>query len=225
MSRPTPFDLLFGDDAATLAALTAAASAAGRDPRDRAEFAMVPEVQRVLGALESPELIAREPEAATEYLELLHALYRFDAAGRRLIAPTRAQLDPWVHRLPPATPPRIPGDACYLQLPETRWWAQRAPEAPHEPMDGVFLLAAPRGDEITLLAVLGLRAERGGFTQMSVHARPGDFAAARGVQRDPPFAPLMDGGATAGFRSVATTAELLILAQLALLAGASTGTA
>ena len=219
MSRPTPFDLLFGGRPDLLAGLTAAATAAGRDPRDRAAFAAVPEVQRFLGELASPELVAQHPEATEEYLQLLHALYRFDAAGRRVVAPTRAQLDPWTRRLAPTTVPQVPGGACYIQLPDQRWWAQRAPDQPHEPMDGLFLITAPRGDEVTVLAVLGLRAGRDGLTQICVHAQPGDFVAARAMRREPPFAPLMDGGDAAGFRSVGTAAELLTLAHLALLAG------
>ena len=218
MKRPTPFDMLFGGDTSPLGALTAAAAAAGRDPDDRGEFAMVPEVQRLLTELESPELVAQQPEAVQEYLELLHAMYRFDAAGRRVVSPTRAQLEPWLRRLPPADPPKVPGGACYVQLPVTWWWGQRDPEAPHEPLDGVFVVTAPRGDEVTLLAVLGLREERGGFTQVTVRARPGDFAAARSVQRSPPFAPLMDGGTSGGVLSVANPAELLTMVQLALLA-------
>ena len=66
--------------------------------------------------------------------------------------------------------------------------------------------------------MLGLRAERGGFTQVTVHAQPADFAAARTLQRDPPFAPLMAGGTSGDLLSVATSAELLTLVQLALLA-------
>ena len=218
MKRPTPFDMLFGDQAAALQALTKAAAAARRDPRDRTEFAMVPEVQRLLAELQSPEVVAQQPEAVQEYLELLHAMYRFDVAGQRVLAPTRAQLQPWLRRMLPPDAPPVPGSACYVQFPANWWWGQRAPDAPHEPLDGVFVVAAPRGDEVTLLAVLGLRAERGGFTQVTVHARPADFATARTLQRDPPFAPLMTGGASGDVLSVATSAELLTLVQLALLA-------
>jgi len=107
MKRPTPFDMLFGDDAGALGTLTAAAAAAGRDAGDRGEFAMVPEVQRLLAELESPELVAQQPEAVQEYLELLHAMYRFDAAGRRVVSPARAQLQPWLRRLPPARRPHV----------------------------------------------------------------------------------------------------------------------
>jgi hypothetical protein len=220
MSRPTPFDLLFAHHADVLADVTVAAAAAGRDPRDRTDFAAVPDVQRLLSDFESPDVVAAHPEAAAEYLLLLHAAYRFNAAGRRVVTPGPPALERWAGRLPPATAPDVPGGACYLQLPEQRWWVQRAPDAPHEPMDGVFLTLAPRNDEIALLAILGLRAERGGFTQVSVQARPADFAAARTMRRDPPFAPLMEGGTAARFRSIATAAELLTLVQIGLLAAA-----
>ncbi|MDH4349992.1 MAG: hypothetical protein OEW56_02450, partial [Gemmatimonadota bacterium] len=151
-----------------------------------------------------------------EYLELLHAAYGFNAAGRRVVVTTRAQLEPWLLRLPPTTPPRIPGDACYVQLPTPWIWAQGGPGEPHEPLDGMFAVAGPHGDEITVLGVLGLRAERGGFTQVTVRARAADFAEAGTVRRDPPFAPLMEGGKAASFRSVASAGELLTVLQFAL---------
>jgi hypothetical protein len=81
----------------------------------------------------------------------------------------------------------------------------------------MFVVPSPRGDEITILAVLGLRAERGGFTQITVRASPRDFVAARAMRRTAPFAPLMEGGEAAGFHSVATAAELVTLTHLALL--------
>lgn len=220
MTRPTPFDLVFAPIADRLASLTAAAAQAGCDPRDRRQFALIPEVQRLLGELEAPETIEHHPEAAEEYLALLHAAYRFDAGGRRVVVTTRAQLEPWLARLAPADAPLIPGGACYVQLPTTWIWGQRDDGEPHEPLDGLFAVAAPRADAITILAVLGLRVERGGFTQVTVHARPADFAEARANPREPPFAPRMEGGSAAGFRSVASAGELLTLAHLALLSAA-----
>jgi len=215
--RPTPFDLVFAPIADRLPPLGAAAAAAGRDPLDRREFALVPEVQRLLESLQAPDLVARQPEAAEEYLTLLHTAFRFDAAGRRVVTATRAQLEPWLARLPPAAAPSIPETACYVRLPAPWFWARRGDTEPHEPLDGMFAVTSPRGDEVTVLAVLGLRPERGGFTQITLRARPADFAAARAVRRDPPFSPLMDGGAAAGFRSVAAGGELLTLLHLALL--------
>lgn len=217
MTRPTPFELVFAPVADRLAGLTGAAADVGRDPRDAREFALVPEVQRLLGDLQSPDIVERHPEASEEYLALLHAAYRFDTAGRRVVTTTRAQLEPWLSRLAPAAAPQIPQGACYVQLPVQWFWAQRGEGEPHEPLDGMFAVASPHGEEVTALAVLGLRAERGGFTQITVRARTVDFAEARVLGRAPPFAPLMEGGTTARFRSVASTGELLTLLQLALL--------
>jgi len=220
VSRLTPFELVFAPIADRLSGLGAAAAAAGQDPHDPRAFAQVPEVQRLLQELEPPDLVARHPEAAEEYLALLHAAFRFDAAGRPIVTTTRAQLQPWLSRLAPAEPPRIPGGACYVQLPVQWIWARRDAAEPHEPLDGMFAVTSPRGDEITILAVLGLRAERAGFSQVVVRARPADFAEARAVQRDPPFGPLMEGGSAAGFRSVASAGELVTLLHLALLSAA-----
>jgi hypothetical protein len=217
MTRVTPFDLVFAPIADRLTALTAAAAAVGRNPGERREFALVPETQRLLADLEMPDVVERHPEAAEEYLTLLHAAYAFDAAGRRMVTTTRAQLEPWLARPAPAAAPRIPGAACYVQLPTPWFWARRDDTGPHEPLDGMFAVASARADEVTVLAILGLRPERGGFTQVTVRARPADFAAARAVRREPPFAPLMEGGQTAGFRSVASGGELLTLLHLALL--------
>lgn len=217
MTRPTPFDLVFAPVAERLDALTAAARAAGCDPWDRTAFARIPDVQRLIGELEVPALLARHPEAAEEYLVLTHAAYCFHVAGRRVVVTTRSQLEPWLDRRPPASAPAIPGNACYVQLPSPWIWAQVGEDVPHEPLDGIFAVATPAGAEITLVAVLGLRAERGGFTQVTLRARPADFTEARALRREPPFAPLMEGGPTAGFRSIASGAELLTLFHLALL--------
>jgi hypothetical protein len=50
---------------------------------------------------------------------------------------------------------------------------------------------------------------------VALQVPPADFLAAR-LEPRPPFAPLMEGGAAAGFRSVVTVGELLILVSLAL---------
>jgi hypothetical protein len=217
MTRITPFDLVFHDLVAELDALAAAAARAGKDPRDRAAFTAVPEVQRLLERL-APPAAPDGPGTTDEYAALLYAAFRFRDAGERVLAVSRARLEPRLALRPPAQAPRIPAGACYLQLPPSWFWARATDDAAHEPLDGCFVVAGSRGDEITIVAVLGLRRERGGFTQITLHVAPGDFVEARAVRRDPPFAPLMEGGATARFHSLATPAELLTLVHLALAA-------
>jgi hypothetical protein len=215
VSRPTPFDLIFAEFADELTAIGVASVEAGRDLGDA--FASMPEVQRLLQRIEVPALVDEAPEAAAEYLALVYAAARFGAAGKRVLTPSRQQLASMLDRIPPPNVPPIPQHACYLQLPAHWIWAQATDGGPHEPLDGMFAVASGRG-ELTIVAVLGLRAERGGFTQVTVRAGPGEFAAARTLRRTPPLGPLMDAGASRGYRSVANPAELLTLTHLALLA-------
>jgi hypothetical protein len=215
VSRPSPFDLALGPLVGELNALRDAAARAGRDLRRRDEFGRLPEAQRLVERMRAPA-DPGQPDVAGGYLALLYAGYRFWDAGSRVIAPERAALERGLTAPVPPGPPVVPGNACYLQLPSSWFWARAADPGPHEPLDGCFLAADPRGDEITIVAALGLRVERSGFTQVALQVAPGDFEIAAGERRDPPFAPLMDGGAAAGFRSVATAAELLALVSLAL---------
>lgn len=210
MTRRTPFDLILVPFRPEFDNLKRAAEAAGRDPRDRAEFARLPETQRLLGRL------GAVPEAPEAYLALLHAAYRFWDAGSVVVAPARAAIEPVLEpAAAPAVPPSVPEGACYLQLPASWFWTQADDRGPFEPLDGCFLAVAPSGREIDIVAVLGLRPGRAGFTQVALQVPPADFLAAR-LEPRPPFAPLMEGGAAGGFRSVATVGELLILVSLAL---------
>lgn len=219
MTRATPFDLVFRELVGDLDALGAAARRAARDPHDRVAFSRLPETQRMAERI-GPAADPSRPDAAAEYLALLYAAFRFREAGEPVLAVSRPRLEAALTGPPPPEPPRIPAGACYVQLPPSWFWVQATEDGAHEPLDGFFLVEGSRGDEITIVAVLGLRAERGGFTQVTLHVAPGDFLEARAVRREPPYQPLMDGGAAAGVRSLATPAELLTLAQLALTADA-----
>jgi len=212
VSRPTPFDLFFRDLVAELDAI--------RGERDRMTFARDPDVQRLLQRIESPELIEQAPEAAPQYLTALYAAWRFHATGARVVSVDRATLEPVLDEQPPTSMPDVPGGACYLQLPHQWFWGQVAEEAPHEPLDGMFVTPSRRGDELVVVAVLGLRPERDGFSQISVIAHPDDLRAAPGLARTDRFAPVLAGGARAGVRSVVSPAELLLLTHLALTRGA-----
>lgn len=215
MRRRTPFELVFAELAEQhFPALAAEAAGRNQDLTDRGQFASLPSVQRMLAEIEAPDLVERAPEAAAEYLSLLYAAYHYWAAGRPLIEIDRAALEERLNVGPTGRRPTV-RQACYVQIPERLVWAQVEPSAPHEPLDGMFIVAGPQGREFTIVAILGLRVERGGFSQITAVATPEEFAAAPAEARDPPFAPVLEGGERMGFKSVTSAAELLLLASLA----------
>ncbi len=76
--------------------------------------------------------------------------------------------------------------------------------------------SAAGGGSMTLLAVLGLRADRQGFSQLTATADTRALAAAAGCVRQPLFGSVVEGGPQAGVRSITSEAELVYLAHLAL---------
>jgi hypothetical protein len=190
------------------------ADAAGA-PLTRAAFAKLPAVQRLMGVIPDAE-----PEVLAEYLSTLFVVFSFWSVDGTVHPVDRAALDAGLGTAPRRFP-AVPKGACYLQLPERWFWMQVHEGGPHEPLDGI-VVAGPAHppqdrDEISVLAAAGLRADRDGFTQVALTATPQEFSAAAGELRQPPFAPLMDGGERAGFRSIASPAELLHVAHVALL--------
>lgn len=220
MSRQTPFDLVFRDLVPEFEALRTDAERQGHALRDLTTFAQAPAVQHLLQRVEAPELLEREPAAAAEYLTLLYAAFRFWDAGERLVPVDRPALEPALDTAPEPLRLAVPDSACYVQLPHQWFWAQVGPGGPHEPLDGMFVAAGARGDALTVVAVLGLRPDRPGFSQVSLTAHPDDVQAAPALARSDRFAPVLEGGDRAGFRSVTSAAELLLLTQLALIPGA-----
>jgi hypothetical protein len=212
MSRLHPFNLVFGELAATrFGEIRALGSAA--ELRDRLRFQQLEAVQRLLADIAPRNGEPGRGAQMEEYGILLYAAYHYWDQGEQ----TRAVAPDFDATSAADRPPQVPVGACYIRLPERRFWAQVAPDAPHEPIDGVFVASSADGTELTVVAILGLRPDRGGFSQIAVSAPAADFASAARFRRDPPFAPTMEGGARAGFRSVVTEGELLHLAHLAML--------
>jgi hypothetical protein len=212
VSRLTPFELAFGESAARLADVADEAAAARKDPTDRAQFGSLPSVQRLLTDIEATETLSEHPEAAGEYLSLLYAAFRFWQAGGGVYDVERDIVD----RAPTPRLPRVPRGACYVRFPERWLWAQIDETAPHEPIDGFFVAESADGRQLSVVVVLGLRSDREGVSQISIATAPEDLQAAAASVREEAFAPLMEGGRQAGFRSLASVAELLHLTRLAL---------
>jgi hypothetical protein len=80
----------------------------------------------------------------------------------------------------------------------------------------MFVIGPAGGGDLTVVAILGLRSGREGFSQIAVTAPAAEMAEVEAALQTPAFPPMMEGGAEAGFRSVTSEAELLYLARLAL---------
>ena len=202
MNRTTPFELVFGEQVEQRFPALKTSLESGRiDPTDRDAFVLdraVTEFLRDLVPEDAPS------EALHEFIAVLQHSYLYWADGR-----VNGSADTEL----PSTPNRPTGPLAlrptYIQLPDHLYWGQLEPDAPHEPLDGFFVHA--HADGIRALAIFGLHPERPGFSVTEVTGPP----AGRPLERadgSAPYAPLMDGGAAAGIRSVAGPAELLALA-------------
>jgi hypothetical protein len=215
-----PFAHAFADFAREqFPAIREEARLAHRDTADRTQFAAVRATQHLLEQVETPDIIERDLEAASEYLSALYAAYRFWAAGEPLLTVSRAQIEAALDDAGSDDPVHVPGGACYVQLPEQWFWAQIGPDEPHEPVDGMFIIEGLERREVTVVTVLGLRSDRPGFSQITVTATPRDLTTAHASARTPAFAPVVDGGVAAGLRSLVTPAEVLHLAHLGVAVG------
>jgi hypothetical protein len=203
-TRVDPFTLVFGVLAdERFPALKASLASGGKDPFDRDAFILdqaVTEFLRDLVPEEAP------PESLHEFIAVLQHGYLFWEAGRRtIVAGTEL----------PAGSTARPADrpTAYLLLPSHLYWAQLEPDEPHEPLDGFFVHPSRQG--IRALAIFGVHPERPGFSVAEVAgSAPGTLLPR--PDGSAPFAPLMDGGAAAGLRSVAGPDELLALAWASL---------
>ena len=137
-------------------------------------------------------------------------MYSFDNSITALLTEPEYEMGDWIFAAPPA---------CYLQFPYQKLWARVAADAPYEPLDGVFVVAAnteeraDSGVHVRVQMVLGLRPDRPGVSLVSyrddldpekVAARAKRPWRAEGVA----YANAIPGGERMGYRTLATTSEL-----------------
>lgn len=213
MIRLHPFELVFSDYAGTFFPEIRAEAPEGA--MNLATMARLQSTQRLLRELGSPDLAEEDAGAVGEYLALVFASYRYWEAEKPTLSIDKDKLIRAIQH-PPPQGPAVHHDACYLQFPERWVWATIGEGQPHEPLDGMFVVSTRPHTGITVVAILGLRPGREGFSQITVTAGADAVAAASATMRDPPFAPVMEGGVAAGFKSVTSDGELLCLAHLAL---------
>ena len=204
VSRPTPFDLVFdslADD--RFPAIRDGLVRSGCDPRDRDAFLMVRESVSLIRDLRPEGGLGAGMD---QLVALVHHTYLFWAGDRSVRSIDRAGLD---LLLGTELPNDLSDDtlAWYLQLPERRMWAQALEDPAHEPLDGIFVHHAPQGG-LRVLGVLGLHADRDGFTVVEA---TGTRLAAVARPDSAPFSSLLPGGAAAGLYSIAGAGELIEL--------------
>lgn len=98
---------------------------------------------------------------------------------------------------------------CYFELPPRLVWSEPEKDAPHEPIDGLFLL---RGTKLLrTLALLGIRDGREGFTALEADTVLPYEAAAQRDDGTPHFTGVLPGGER--LISIVSHDELLLLAD------------
>ncbi len=209
MTRPTPFDLVFGGLAAErFPAIRDSLERAGADPADRERFILDAEVAALLR-----ELVPEEGAGAAviEHVALLHHAWLFWRDGARMTVLTRDEVRALVAAPPPGAR-GAGGAARYIQFPERLFWAELVPGSPHEPLDGLFI-HQPGASELAVLGVFGFHQAREGFSVAAAKGSRPTIASRTGGGA--PFAPVMAGGAEAGLHSLVGEDELLELAARA----------
>jgi hypothetical protein len=185
----------------------------GVDAASRDAFLLLGSVGTLLRELMPAEAPA---EAVTEYGALLHVLYLHWDAGHPVRALDRVALDRALSDFTPLGRPPAAPTVSYVRLPERIVWAEPTPGAPHEPLDGCFVILS--ASTISVLAILGFRTERGGFTTVQASATLPLAPPPARPDGTAPFASVLPAGQRAGLVSVASPGELVALALLALAA-------
>jgi len=207
MSRPTPFDLVFGPAAQEVFPnIRLALDQAGHDPRDRDRFLMLREVVTLVRELRPQEGLG---EGIDQLAALVHHAYLYWEADGRVIELTQEQLTALLGTPPDTEAPAEAPPAYYAQLPQHRIWAEVIPGHPPEPLDGCFVHSTPDGEARRVLGVFGIHPEREGFSVVeAVGPRPVTLVRADETGL---FAPTLAGGKAAGLFSITGEEELLDL--------------
>ena len=207
-ARATPFELVFGSGREErFEAIRDELASAHREPHDRDAFLLQRSVAELLRELRPDEGLGEAMEALAA---LVHHGYLFWSEGSRVRELDENQLKALVARPSATQPADGPAyrPAVYVRLPQLASWG-RLEGGPPEPLDGWF--GWGRGQDLQVLAILGLSPGRPGFTTVEAGGpRPERLVR---VDGSPPFAPITtDTGARAGITSVRGQEELLELA-------------
>ena len=217
-ARLTPYELILEAlEREEFPAIRAEGEQRGSDVHRRDQFLLLGHAGATLGEIVPDEA---DPESLDEYGELLYQgfqfwsygrrLYSFDSSVTALLTEPDYDMGDWIFAAPPAS---------YLQFPYQKLWARVSADAPYEPLDGVFVVAAntheraDSGVHVRVQMVLGLRPDRPGVSLVSYRDDLDPTkVAARAVRpwraEGTAYANAIPGGERMGYRTLATTSEL-----------------
>ena len=221
--RLTPYEMVFieGDfEARVFPRIAREAAEGGVTTLDRERFDFLSTVGEVVREV-TPE--DAPPEALDQYRALLFQAYHYWSGGRKTFI-----LDTTAARYLVESAPVLgdwsfvpPVRSLYLQLPGNLFWSSIAPDAQPEPVDGFFITSSEVKDAqareiltVDVLAVLGIRRARAGFSVIPVEMETGEglpspWDAQPRAGGD--FSNEMPGGEIAGLYSMLTIPEVLKL--------------
>lgn len=221
--RLTPYEIVFMDgdfESRVFPRIAREAAEGGVATLQREKFdflSTVGEVVRDVTPEDAPS------EALDQYRALLFQAYHHWSEGRKLYVLDTAAARYLVESAPelPDWSFVAPERSLYLQLPGNLFWSSISPDAPPEPVDGFFITTSGAEDaqgrefqSVDVLAILGIRRARAGFSVIPVEMETGDGLAApweAPPRSDGDFANLLPGGEIAGLYSVLTIPEVLKL--------------
>ncbi|MGH7476180.1 MAG: hypothetical protein ACRELD_07815 [Longimicrobiales bacterium] len=216
-----PYELAFGEpavEARIFDPIREEAEGRGIDARDPERFLLLGSVGAVLRMIVDVDATGGRTNVREAGM-LLYQAHHFRAAGRPVLAldvDLARQLAAGVQDAA-VEAPSPPDEAGYLRLPRHLFWARVAEDATPEPVDGVFWTRADLS--LHLLAVLGLRAGRPGFSVIPIPAVALATLAERARSRARPdgddFENVLPGGEIGGLFALLNADEVIKLVALA----------
>lgn len=204
--RPSPFDLVF--EGVAEEKFRQVNQGLGEKTRafDRDAILLLRPMVDLLRDLRPDEGVG---EGMEEMVALVHLAFLYWKFGKRSVCCGETGLAAAVATAPiTSVAPRRAETAYYVQVPPLRMWGSPVVGDAAEPLDGWFV--GRDGDHLSLVAVFGMHPQRSGFTVVGVAGPRPAFPTRR--DGSPLFAPVLEGGKTAGLFSVTGMDELLELA-------------
>jgi hypothetical protein len=223
-ARRTPYELVFSAsdefEATVFPRIQEEARERDVDPLQPERFGFLSLAADAVRSLISPDA---PPEALDQYRALVFQAFNFWRFGKR----TYALEQPLARYLVEGAPSladwelALPYPSIYLQLPANLFWGSVSADSTPEPVDG-FFAAEARGEDATggerrsleVLAVLGVRRDRAGFSVIPFSTEAGPRTAsiwseAPGRETGADFQNVLPGGEMSGLYSILTTTEVL----------------